>query len=249
MAKKIKQRKKYSKRYFLIAFSLVVGGITIFAIGNIFQQLINSSFFKIRNIEISRNGNGGLKKEIVKMVENKSILTLNLQRTRSQLLSSHLEIKELRIIKIFPDSLKIEVIKRIPLCQVKSDKYYIVDKDLLVIEESEHQKEDLIVVEIGKMRRKIKKGDFIDDKRVIKVSELIDILDKFPAFTPSIILARSLDSFSMVVDGTKVILGDSDFERKLKILDSLVKNKFNRNLSLLRYVDLRYSKVYIGRKR
>lgn len=250
MAKRRKQIKKYSRRYYLITLFLVFAGIIVFAFAEISRQLIDSSFFKIRNIEINLNEDDELKKEIMRAVKDKSILTLNLESIRSKLARSHLEIKELMITKIFPHTLKVEVIERIPLFQIRSDTHYIiVDRDLVALGERSQPGKDLIVVEIDKMRRNIKKGEFINDKRVIKAGKLIEVVkEKFPAFTPEVILAKSLDSLSMVVRGTKIILGEGDFERKLKILDSLLKNKFNFNLKLLRYVDLRYSKVYLGRK-
>ena len=247
--RKIKWAKSLNfKTYFIIFFIVAVAASVFFLNRSLKCNNQWGSLFCVSDIVIRNNYGDNLKKEIIKSVRNKLIFSLDIQSIRIKLLHLYPELKKINIVKKFPSTLEIEIEKRIPFFQIESDKYYILDKDFKVIEERRFPEKDLIVVKTGNMEDRLRKGAFISDSRVRNSAQLIEVLSKFDIFLPEVILAKSTKSILFVSHGTKIILGEGDFERKLTVLESLLKNKFNNDLSLLRYVDLRYSKVYIGKK-
>lgn len=244
-----KRQKKSKKIFFLIFFFAIIAVLLFFMASAMYKHLQKEPLFEVAKVECNGIEDKALKKEIEEKVLHRSLLSLDLNKLHRRLLDTHLEIKELTLVKHFPDKIEVRITKRIPYFQIKTNHYYIVDKDFKVIRETLSPYPELVIVDVDAMRRSIRQGSSVDDIRIKKAAQLIDLSGKFPHILPTIILADSLESFSFMVSETKVILGKGDLEKKLIVLDSLVKNKFNNDLSSVRYIDLRYSKVYIGKKR
>jgi cell division septal protein FtsQ len=47
----------------------------------------------------------------------------------------------------------------------------------------------------------------------------------------------------------KVIIGEDDFKSKVSLLKEVVNSKLKDKLSSVKYIDLRYKKVYVGFRR
>lgn len=249
--RRIRRRKPFNYRIYLIIFffiPLVIIGVIVSI--NIKNNLGSSigRWLKVREININPFFNKALNENIEKLTEDKFIISLDIQNIREKILESYPELKDVKIYKKFPYTLEIEIEKRVPFFQIKSYAYYIVDKDLIIIDAEKKPAEDLIVVEIKNIKGKLRKGTVINDERVRESSRLVEALGDLPDFPAQTILAHDLDNFSFICGRTKIILGKGDLEKKLKIFSFLLKNEFDNDLSSIRYVDLRYSKVYISRR-
>ena len=252
MAKRGRPRKQrpVPKKYFFIFFFISIFILVFFTGISVPLEWPRWVFFRITHVDTGEGGVGDkLKKDIFREVKTASLVSFDIQALRKKLIKNHPEVKNLKITKKFPFTLKIDVEERVPFFQLKNDAYFIVGKDFRVINKQRYPQEGLVVVEVGDSRGGIEKGGYLEDSRVDKAGALIETLSKFDDFSPDVILAHSVDSITFITSDMKVILGDGDFERKLKILDSLMTEKFNNDFSRLLYVDLRYNKVYIGKKK
>ena len=251
MARRGRPRKQrpVPKKYFFLFFSVSIFILVLFTSISVPLHRPRWIFFKITNVDTSDEISDRLKRKIVQEVKNASLLSFDIQAFREKLIKTNPKIKQIKITKNFPCTLKIDIEERVPFFQLKNDAYFIVGKDFKVMAKQEAPQEKLVVVETEDDRQSIKKGGYLEDERLNRAGSLIDTLTKFDKFSPDVIMAHSLDSISFMTSDTKVILGDGDFERKLKILNSLMEEKFNNDFSRLLYVDLRYNKVYIGKKK
>lgn len=247
--RRLKKQLRFSPKFFLIFFFASIALLVLFTSITIPHKASPPTFFAITHVDTGPTMSESLKKDIMRMVKGVPLFSFDIQSARRKLMDAHLEVKELNIIKKFPATLKIEIQKRTPLFQLKDKAYFIVGEDFKVIDTQSYPQENLVIVEAGSINRNIKKGITLRDARIIKAGKLIVTLNKFDNFAPEIILAHNEESISFITHDTTIILGDGDFERKLNILNSLLREKFNNDFSRLRYVDLRYSKVYIGKKR
>ncbi|MCD6583813.1 MAG: hypothetical protein J7K71_03920, partial [Candidatus Omnitrophica bacterium] len=137
---------------------------------------------------------------------------------------------------------------RVPFFQVKcGDTFYTVDNQFRIITKEGVASKSLIIVDIGSCSSKLAEGEAIQDQRVRKAGELIKILKHFK-FKANAIIAKDLESLSFICNDTKIVLGSSEFQKKLKLLTLLLKDRFNNTLSSLRYIDLRYDKVFIKKR-
>jgi cell division septal protein FtsQ len=238
--KKIKLSKIYSL-FFLIAIIV----LAVFTSIDVCSKIVNLKCFRIARVDTDKE----LEEKIMSMVEDYSIFSLDIEKIREKLIDRYPELREVKISKKFPSTLKVEVIKRMPFFQIKSDKYYVVDKRLVVMERRDFPKEGLLTVEVRDIKLRLEEGTSIRDKRIIRASRLLEAIRDFPQFSPRVILANKLESISFIINDTEIILGDRDYKRKIRVLAHLLKEKFNNDLSGVKYIDLRYDKVYSGQRR
>jgi len=251
MARRGRPRKKapFPKKYFIAGFFAVIAVLAFFTASPLSLHMPELSLFSITCLDTESKLTEKLEKEIVEQVKDKSLLTLDLSPVREEIMSRHPEIKELRLIKKFPSTLKIEIEEREPLFQLKENAYLLLGRDFVVIARSLDPFPGQLVVETVNLTHGVRPGDKIDNENVDAAVDLVRVLSGFADFEPSIILAHDQQSFSFYTHGVNIILGQSDFKRKLDLFSSLLKENFENDLARVRYVDLRYSKVYIGQKR
>ena len=83
--------------------------------------------------------------------------------------------------------------------------------------------------------------------------ELIEVIsrndDLDDELKVKLINARLPEAMYMLIDGIKVIVGQGNFERKIGILHKTMQETLKDKLTLVKYIDLRHKKIYIGYKR
>ena len=109
------------------------------------------------------------------------------------------------------------------------------------------------------------KGSAIKDRRLEYAFDLIDVLQQeklLNDFVIQLINSTQLQALYFIVSSKdssefasvsfspiKIIIGDSDFKKKIGVLKNLIENKLVDKMNLVKYIDLRYKKVYVGFKR
>jgi hypothetical protein len=51
------------------------------------------------------------------------------------------------------------------------------------------------------------------------------------------------------MNDARVVIGGTDFERKLYILENILNEKLSGDIASVEYIDLRYKKAYVGYKK
>jgi cell division septal protein FtsQ len=253
---KAKLNSKVIRTILLFLFAAVLVGGLVYAISTL-------EIFKIKeedirsNIPLTKN----LKNEII----GQSLFTIDIEPISARLLSENPGYKKIYVVKKFPSFLIIDGKKRGFFAQLKAKQFYPLDAEGVVLSDGKLTADDhLIPIEISSYNNFFKKGDVIDDVRLKRAFNLIEVLGKenfLSKFTVTSINATNLDATYFFIDSKyqgddkeagkniKIIIGDSDFKQRIDFLEDIINQELQDKMSLVDYIDLRHKKVYVGFKR
>jgi len=260
-----KKRKKYKKqadfkfspKAIWITSVVVVLAFVLFGLGYLTYEL---EVFKIKGYSIKSNV--PLKSSLKEKMRNKSLFDLDIKSISSQLLKDNPEYKEVWVKKAFPNFVMVDIEKRIFYCQIKGRKFYPIDKEAIVLSNGENSPyKSIIPIEIG-LQKIFKKGDKVKDKNLSCVFDLIEELRKASlaeSIGVKLIDSSDIEALYFLIDmqdkkkkqgytqgGIKVIIGYQDFQKRLELLKQLIRGELKEKLNLVKYIDLRHKKVYVG---
>ena len=241
---------------FVVAFVIVAVGMG--------YLVYSSDMFKIKGANIQSNV--PLSSNFKRKIEGQSLFALDIDSLVSQLLKEYPEYKQVCILKKFPSSITIDIQKRKPFAQIKGKRFYPVDNEAVILDEGEvYPYEHLIPIEIQGRVHYFKKGAQIEDQGLeyafdlIKVLREADVLNEFrvelinstkvQALYFIMVQKESVHPEADVGNPIKVIVGGSDFRKKIGLLKELINEKLADKIGLVKYIDLRYKKIYVGFKR
>ena len=230
-------------------WSMIIVIAVMFGVGYLGSVISTSKLFTARSIKTDVE----ITPAIENMILGKSLFSVNTREVYTAVTNMYPEYKQVHIIKQFPSRVRIEVNMRKPVAQIKGNLYYRIDKEGCILDDGQDVRySKLIPIEIARYNRGLEKGSKINDDRLTAALELIKLLNKSSLpnkYIIDLVNPTSLAALYFVVDNTKVILGKGNFDKKLRIFENLLKEKFNDDLSSVEYVDLRYKKVYVGYRR
>jgi len=241
---------------------LLVGGLTvtfIVAIATLgistYKHLQASDYFFIKSSEIEWLNEPLSKKTYEKLLDTgigENIFRFDISSARDQMLTAYPELRDVWIVRTFPDQLSLRIDPRVPVAQAGDSSYYLVDDEGIVLTEMRDMiEEGLPVIEgvgwrffrsIGTkedsrnmqnallLLREIKKTRFIRAHTLMK----IDVSDR-----------RNVSFY--IEDGLEIKIGDSNFKTRLDALDGALAS-INIDDDRVKYVDLRFDDVVLGTK-
>jgi hypothetical protein len=133
--KKIHRKIKLKSRHIVIAFLLLVG--FFYGFSRLYLFSITWEKFNIREIEISCQKEE-VRKDIQRFLAGKylgNLLLLDIEKLQARL-TAHRWIEDVHLRKIFPSTLRIEAQERIPVALLVKERYYLVDKEGVLLEET-----------------------------------------------------------------------------------------------------------------
>jgi len=253
-----KKNRKFSKRDFkflipglyvrILSLVLIFLGIAVFVI-----YISSLGIFEVDTIKTNIN----VDRDIVKEMNGKSIISVDIKAIYKKIRRRHPEVKEIYVRKMFPSTLAIEALKRKPFAQLKEDGFYVLDNEGVVLEKrSQIPYPGIFTIEFGSYNGPIRVGKTVNDKRLYSAYELIGELKKsglMDRFKINTINATAFYNISFFMNDVNVIMGKGNFHKKLGLLKHLLDRKFNNKIDSMRYIDLRYvssdDNIYIGNKR
>lgn len=241
-----KQTKSWGN-YFTLFFIVAVAVLVFFTSFNLAVKIPRLGLFGVSDIDAGDTVSSEVIKDVKNEVRDGSLLFLDISRLREKMEKFHPEVKELSILKRFPSTLCLQAEMRRPFFQLKQNMFYVIGDDYTVIERKVQPDPQLVIVETEGLERGLEPGEKIDDLRVKKAGMLLRLLSQYKEFPPQTVLAHNIESLAFMTDDKKVILGGEELERKLSRLRTLAREGFDDDFAGARYIDLRYSKVYIGR--
>lgn len=220
--------------------------LLLFYTGSLIRK---SGFFRITTVK----SNIPVEPVLKHYISGKSLFTVDIKKIYNFIHRKNPEYKNIQVLKEFPSSLRIRVVFRRPFAQLYLKKFYVLDREGVIINISNTDDfSKMIVIEIGGDNSKLTRGIKIKDHRLELALELIDKI-KTKKFLEKLSIKNINMSFPesayFIADGTRVIIGNDDYERKLYILESLLNESLGGNISSVEYIDLRYKKAYVGYKR
>ena len=251
MRKSRSRRKKFKKLFQSPKFVwwAITGAILLCLAVYLAKSIYDSPLFLIKNIYTNEEIEEGLKKNII----GSSLFKLDIKKLHKRIVKFHPEYKKIVVIREFPSVLRIKIKKRTPFAQWKGKRFHLIDQTGVIINQGKsHPFEGFIPVEISNYRQQVKKGSHIKDSRINEAFRLIEEIKKknfFEDFNLSMVNPTSPQSLYFLMDDIKVIVGEGNFARKIYLLENLLKGELKDKLLLVKYIDLRYKKVYVGFKR
>ncbi|MCP4653166.1 MAG: FtsQ-type POTRA domain-containing protein [Candidatus Omnitrophica bacterium] len=254
-----KSKIDFNPKIFIAIFLIFLGIGATFYLGKIIYE---SKVFTVKKID----SNVKLDDDLIASVKGRSLFTVNTSYLYKRISSNNVEYKDVSIVKKFPDTLRIEIVKRVPFAQIKAEKFFLIDRDGVILNSGQRTAFDsLIAIELAARSNPLHRGAHIKEKQLDIAFVLMDELVKNRFFKKNPVTLINITSkqalyfnvealasnsqeeeFSVKV---KVIVGEDDFAHKLHVFESLINNKIKADLHLVKYIDLRYKKAYIGYKR
>ncbi|MFW6140342.1 MAG: cell division protein FtsQ/DivIB [Acidobacteriota bacterium] len=209
---KIKRKIKLGPRHVILSFLLIAG--LFFLIQQTCLFLITWDKLEVNRIEI-KSIQPGLKHSIQNNFEGKklgNLLLLDIDRMQKTI-KAHTWIKDVHIKKIFPSTVNIEIIERIPIAVIKKGQYYLIDEEgilLQAVDLSEQKELPLITDENAfqsgfedkfKLALRCLESLSLEQRKLVKI---IDV-SKYKCVS---IKLNQLSPW--------LILGDDDFSKKIQ---------------------------------
>jgi len=238
---KIRQKKQ---RQALLVF-LVLGGLLglIF----IFQAIVNSSFWQIKEVKIQGNSKISraviLKKLNLNKEQNLLKAPVSLMKAR---LSQEPYVEEVIIDRLLPNKLLITVKERKPFLNLKQGQaYFLIDKNGYVLEKKPQAISNLPVALDFKFKAKL--GQQIKSKKIKEVLLVLKRLDnKLRAKIAWVSLPAAARITFHTQDNLEIIYGDaSEYRKKNFVLNKVLKEESKDNIV---YINVAIPKIPVVKR-
>ena len=243
-------------QFFLAA--LVVGGVGI-ALISLKYMFLETGYFVVKTINVKLRDAGSTRSLPFSEFSNETVIGANiffidLDEFKRKVETSHTEFKDVIVKRILPNKLIIEAQLRKPIAQIRSDRYYFVDKEGVMLPDVKNFPDpDLPIISgIGVNLAKVKPYNFtkLEGDRISKALGIIKGMRDIEGFQA--LKLKSVDvtdpgnlSFFLERSDVEIKIGNSDFEKRLRVLATLLE-QVGPDVDNFRYIDLRFEDPIIG---
>ncbi len=207
--------------------------------------------FNVRRIEI--NADSSAAEQAKTLVEGKNIFAIDRQKIRDSIIKQHPEIKDVFIVKKYPASIFINIIKRAAALQFKMRKFYVLDREGVVIKGNLPLPLENIPVLSGKfLRQNPFLGENLSRNKTVRYAlDTLRILkDKGISLARiSSISVAGEYNISFVLDGVKIITARSNSSEEIASLAGVILRQFAKDWADIEYLDLRFKDPIVHYKR
>ncbi|MEW6171303.1 MAG: hypothetical protein AB1472_07100, partial [Candidatus Omnitrophota bacterium] len=124
-------KNKNKKSIKLIIF-LVLGVIIIGLVCLAIYLIKDSSYFKVKDVIIKLEE----ARFDLDYLRGKNIFDVDLIEIKNKLISKYPQFNQIKIIRHLPDTIVVDLAKRMPIAQLKYEGYYLIDKEGMIISRS-----------------------------------------------------------------------------------------------------------------
>lgn len=237
-------KKPRPKFLFNIIVIIIIFWGLIFIISFSLKTLKTLDYFKIKDIVVKEIPSVDLS-----YLKGRNIFNINLKEESSYASQLYPDYKKVRLIRILPNRIFVDFIRRRPLALLKLYRYFCVDEDAVLFDTTDSAKEELPII-LG-LDTKIF-GPKVGQKCNIK--ELTIALDIIKGIQKNKILkdykikminvANPSNTSFFTTDGLEIKLGQDNIKDKINILSGLLKETKNE-LGNMKYIDLRFKEPLI----
>lgn len=255
--KKVTAQIKTIVRFFLIG--LVVGAIG-FGFVRLKYMFVDVGYFIIKGVDVKvydKKGalqNISLNKALDSDIVGANIFFLDLNDLKDKIELFHPEFKDIVLRRLLPNKLIVQGELRKPIAQIRSDRYYLVDDEGMILPNVRNfpDTELPIISGIGINLAKassIAFSEFQKDKLYKAISLIGDVASNKGLSEYKIKLVDITDpgnvSFFLTSADIEIKIGNTDFQNRLEVL-STVLEQMASNIDSFKYIDLRFEDPIIG---
>ncbi|RJP61544.1 MAG: FtsQ-type POTRA domain-containing protein [Candidatus Auribacter fodinae] len=228
----------------------LLGGVLVglYFLGvEIYRYVSTDPYFEIKKISIENNISVD-DREILDTLgirTGQNIFSLSIEGCRKQLVCFP-NIRDIKIKKRLPDEIFIRVYERTPMFQLYNGAYFYVDKDGYVMAKMSREPDSSLPVVTGLDLPVVDFGTCLSLEPLELVSKAITAYQNNESLARIQIDSIDISDPEKVVfitrEGGSITLGSNDFEYRLKKLDKILIDLYNRNLCFAS-IDLRFENV------
>jgi len=222
--------------------------IVLFVVGHL--SLKNLPYFKLESVQINdiTNASGLDAKELARLYVGRNIFDIDINSLSSMIKHDHPTIKDVKVKRILPNKLEIDIVPRIAIAKIKSYAYFPVDRSGMILS-PEIKSGKLPVISGLSIWLRPRVGERLKNKQLDIAFSLMDAFKNMPGVQSYHLSSIDVSNYKNVSfyidDNIEVKIGGEDFQKRLKALEKTLKNPEldRRNI---KYIDLRFKDVVIG---
>ncbi len=181
-----------------------------------------------------------------------NLFQVPLPALQQRLLEKHPELSSARIERVFPNRLRLEVVPRLPVAQVESGGYFLVDAEGVVLpfQTPLTQMQLPTIVGLKERLERLKVGYRPQSRGLDEALALVAFLGKEPALRRYVRTIEAGDYKNltfMTPEGLEVRLGHGQWHEKMGNLEKTLRSLGGKSGDV-KYIDLRFDDVVVGTK-
>jgi cell division septal protein FtsQ len=248
------------------AFKYCIGLALLAAIGlgiiRLKYMFVDSDHFLVQSVDVKIYDEKGVLRNLpLKEVgEDKvigvNILFVDLEAMKDKIEAAHPEFKDIIVRRLLPNMLVVEGTLRKAVAQIRSDRYYPVDKDGVVLPDVVNfPSPDLpIIAGIGINLAKISNAR-LSEFEAQKLDNALGLIndinanDKLKDLRLKVVDVTDPGNltFSLGTVNIEIKIGNSDFESRLNVLATVI-DQLDQDINNFKYIDLRFEDPIMGPK-
>jgi cell division septal protein FtsQ len=227
----------------LLAAGLIAGGAWL-----LWGYVQQADAFRVAQVRLPMDSSLKVKQSLIGM----NIWAVDLQALARELQAQQPWLKEVRVLRVLPNTLRIQAILRQPVAQVQLQAWYPVDKDGFIIPNGQHAPADRLVRLRGlaHVKAPLKVGAVSTDERMVVALRVLSTLQRSPA-----LISRSVTEIDVedpqqikfhLADGTEVRCGsEAELHMQLERLRAALRAIQRRQIEA-RYIDVRFKEPVVS---
>lgn len=186
------------------------------------------------------------------LARGESIWGIHLDRTEERIRKFHPEFAVVKVRRRLPDTLELELRRRVPVVDVWLDKFYALDESGIVLSESaEPDSRRPVIAGVPKPSSAVTTGSRIHFKALNSAIRLVLDASEFAVFRAHRLTRVDVSDPKNIIlileDKVEIKLGSRNFGDKLKRLAETVGSPdFSFDSEKIRYLDLRFGDPIVG---
>jgi len=228
-----------SKRIFLGLGLFLI----IFILFKLFINFLNfSDFFKIKYIKNDVS--------ILSYLKGKNIFSVNLKEEAKVIERLYPQYRYVRLIRILPNCLYVDFIKREPLAYVKLKDYFYIDEEAVLFDIDTPKEVPII---LG-LENKISNPASGRKYNIKELNFAIELIKQIKTIRPlNLLKIKELNVEDLryvtflIAEDLEVRIGQEEIKDKLQILSNLI-NQLKNDLANIKYIDLRFKEPTVKLK-
>lgn len=254
---KPKIRLKGVARFLLLV--LVIAAVAT-GLAGLKYMFVDSDYFMIKGVDVKLYDESGSLKEISlseiggEEVKGTNIFLVDLNTLKEKLEASHSEYKDVVVRRLLPNKVIVKAGLRKAVAQIRSDRYYFVDRDGVLLPDVKNFPEANLPIIIGmgvNLARVQASGisDFEKDNldRALRLINEMQAIDELSGQTLKVVDITDPGNLTFSFEGTNVEIkiGNSDFRERLHVLTTLL-DQLGPDINEFKYIDLRFEDPIVG---